>query len=354
VTLQRRAKRALFGLIRTGGGFDLYARSRWRRRRLVVLCYHGFSTDEEHLWRPGLFMRESVFRQRLEQLRRRGASVLPLEDALRRLAADELPPCAVCLTTDDGFSDFRTIAHPALAEAGMPMTLYWTTWYAGTGVPVFNLMVSYLLWKGRGRRIQLPGAPGSDAGVALDSEAAREAAAARTWQLARSLRWDLEQRQAILRELSGRVHVDYDRLLERRALQIMSPEEIRALDRGTVSVQLHSHRHRMPRDPGALARELDDNRAAIIRALGAEAPPVHFCYPSGEFHADSPARLAALGIRSAVTCEPGLADRETQPLLLPRYLDGDQVSGVEFDGWVSGLTGWLAGRGVGRRRAVES
>lgn len=350
MTLRRLLKRSLFQVVRTAGGFALAARSRWRCRRLVILCYHGFAADEEHRWRPSLFMDAALFRERLERLSRLGAQVLPLGDALRRLAAGELPPCAVCLTTDDGFADFRTLAYPALAAAGVPMTLYYTTWYAGTGVPVFNLMVPYLLWKGRGRRISLKGILRSADGADLTTEPGREALAARVLDVARSEHWDLERRQAALRELAGRVHADYDRLLERRILQIMAPEDLRALDQRTVSVQLHTHRHRMPRDPGLLGREIEDNRSAIARALGSDEPRVHFCYPSGEFHPESTAQLLALGLESATTCQPGIAGPGTPPLLLPRYLDGQQVSGIEFDAWISGFVGRMGSLRTGHRR----
>jgi hypothetical protein len=142
------------------------------------------------------------------------------------------------------------------------------------------------------------------------------------------------------------VKVDYDRLLERRILQIMGPDDVRALDPRVVNVQLHTHRHRMPRDAAALAAEIADNRSAIAGILRSGEPRVHFCYPSGEYHPESPAQLRGLGIESATTCNPGIAGPASPPLLLPRYLDGQGVSETEFEGWVTGFTGWL--RGIGR------
>ena len=42
--------------------------SSWRRQRLLVLCWHGISNEDEHLWRPGLYITPELFRRRLEIL----------------------------------------------------------------------------------------------------------------------------------------------------------------------------------------------------------------------------------------------------------------------------------------------
>ena len=55
--------------------------SRWRARRLLVLCYHGISVEDEHEWNPVLYMPPATFRRRLETLRNGGYAVLPLDDA---------------------------------------------------------------------------------------------------------------------------------------------------------------------------------------------------------------------------------------------------------------------------------
>ena len=47
----------------------------------------------------------------------RGCTVLPLDDAVRRLYADDLPPRSVVLTFDDGYVDFERQAYPLLRRA---------------------------------------------------------------------------------------------------------------------------------------------------------------------------------------------------------------------------------------------
>ena len=69
----------------------MIAGSRWRSEKLLILCYHGISMEDEHEWRPASFMMASVFETRMEKLRSGGYTVLPLEEALSRLASHTLP-----------------------------------------------------------------------------------------------------------------------------------------------------------------------------------------------------------------------------------------------------------------------
>src|SRR3982751_2137642 len=76
--------------------------SAWRRRRLLILGYHGVSTSDEHEWDGELYMTPDTLRSRFEALRSGGYDVLSLGDALRRMQAGTLPPRTVALTFDDG------------------------------------------------------------------------------------------------------------------------------------------------------------------------------------------------------------------------------------------------------------
>ena len=54
------------------------------------------------------------------------------------------------ITFDDGTYDFYKQAYPIVKRYGFPVTVYQTTYYSDRGLPVFNLICSYLLWKRRG------------------------------------------------------------------------------------------------------------------------------------------------------------------------------------------------------------
>jgi peptidoglycan/xylan/chitin deacetylase (PgdA/CDA1 family) len=123
-------------MARDAGLFRAVGRSHWRRRRLCILCFHGIAMNDEHLWRPGLYMTPQQFQSRMHSLAAIGANVLPLGEAVLRLRAGTLPPRAVVITFDDGCHDFHTHALPAIDAAGFPSTVYLTTYYAERPEPV--------------------------------------------------------------------------------------------------------------------------------------------------------------------------------------------------------------------------
>src|SRR5437879_13713768 len=110
--MRKQIRRAALHLLRNTGIFRLLRESEWRRQRLLILCYHGISLEDEHQWRPCLYMEPRILGQRLGILRRGDYNVLPLCEALQRLFAQELPPRGVTITFDDGCYDFYKSPYP--------------------------------------------------------------------------------------------------------------------------------------------------------------------------------------------------------------------------------------------------
>jgi len=98
----RNIKLATLRLLKRSRVFELVGDSDWRRRRLLILCYHGTSLEDEHLWRPELYMRPELLQQRFEILKRGRYAVLPLGEGLERLESGTLPARSVAITFDDG------------------------------------------------------------------------------------------------------------------------------------------------------------------------------------------------------------------------------------------------------------
>src|SRR4051812_13208847 len=140
-------KRACLTSAKSVGVYGLLRNSGWRRQRLLILCYHGISVADEHEWRPPLYMPPDAFAARMETLERKRYHVLPLEEAVERLYAGDLPDRSVALTFDDGGYDFYKSAYPILERFGFPATVYLTTFYCDFNRPIFNLVCSYILWK---------------------------------------------------------------------------------------------------------------------------------------------------------------------------------------------------------------
>ncbi len=328
-------KRLAYGLPGAGQAVARVMDSGWRAGRLLILCYHGVSTWDEHLWNDDLYLSPDAFRQRLSVLRRWNCNVLRLADALPRLFAGSLPPRAVCLTFDDGGVDFAASALPILREFGYPATVYLTTFYSGRREPVFTGGCHYIAWRGRAATVDLGKLTGGpEQRVDLGFREAQDRAAALLRRHADAKRLSADQRRELLTAFAAAVDVDFDELVERRMLQIMEPEEVREAARAGIDIELHTHRHRTPGDRALFQKELQDNRLEIEKLTGRS--PSHFCYPSGVCRPEFLPWLEEAGVVSATTTQPGLAKRTTHPLLLPRFVDTGSVSEVEFEAWVSG------------------
>jgi peptidoglycan/xylan/chitin deacetylase (PgdA/CDA1 family) len=317
--------------------------SRWRRQRLLILAYHGISVMDEHLWNSSQYMPADVLRARFELLKKSNCAVLPLAEAVRRLYANNLPERAVVITFDDGTSDFYHRAFPVIQEFGFPVTLYITTFYTEYNRPVFDLMLSYLLWKGRNEVLDLRAVTGKGSKMDLREPAAQGKALAEITGHARTRKSSAEEKDALLTLLAAQLRVDYDALIEQRIMHNVTPDEVKELARGGIDVQLHTHRHRTPMDRQLFLREIEDNRQSIQEMSGKHAE--HFCYPSGVYDLAFLPWLKESGVVSATTCETGFASRSSNPLLLPRMLDNPQLSSIEFESWLTGVSAALPRRG---------
>lgn len=332
--VKKRPVSTLFGALQNLGLFALAGRTRYRRRSLLILCYHGVSLADEHDWRPDLYISPAHLRQHLKCLHDARASVLPLDEALSRLRAGSLPPKSVTITFDDGFYDFSQQALPLLVEFGFPSTVYLTTHYSNYRLPIHQLMLDYVFWKSRRKAVLVPQYGISTPQQISDPDTRLEAAQqVSKWMSNQML--DTKGRDEVVRGIAQKFEIDYEAFLQSRLLQIMSPVEVRCVARYGVDIQLHTHRHRMPSDRTLFKKEIDDNRRQILEYVGKN--PVHFCYPSGRCSGLYANWLAEFGVRSATTCMQGLARATSDPLLLPRVMDNSLVSDARFCAAVNGV-----------------
>ena len=339
---RRFLRRAALTLLKDCGAFHLVEGSAWRRQRLVILCYHGISLEDEHRWRPYLYISPEQFERRLEILRKGRFRVLPLGEALERLYRKDLPERSVALTFDDGTYDFYKQAYPRLEQFGIPATVYLTTYYNALELPVFSLICSYMMWKARVLGVADLRELGVPQPVDLASTANRQQAADQLIAWADGQEFSGVQKNDVARRLAERLKVDYEELVAKRILQLMNRCEVKQLAAAGVDFQLHTHRHRMPRSEELLRQEIAENREWIEEAGGKTGR--HFCYPSGAYRPEYLDWLAAADIVSATTCDTGIATHKTEPLLLPRLVDTSGRSDLEFESWVNGIAHFLSSK----------
>jgi peptidoglycan/xylan/chitin deacetylase (PgdA/CDA1 family) len=342
----RDLRRATLAGLASAGAFERARTSRWRRERLLILCYHGVSIEDEHEWRPRLYMRPQCLAQRFDLLRERGYAVLPLAAALERLYENDLPPGSVALTFDDGGYDFYKSAYPLLQRYQLPATVYQTTYYADFPKPVFNLICSYMLWKRRGSVLGAGSKVPVRQRMDLRTEEGRQSVVSELMTLAAKENLSGREKHEIARRLAEFLEIEWESLLGKRILHIMSPREIAEVSAGGMSVQLHTHRHRTPLEEELFRQEISENRKRIEEITGSAA--TDFCYPLGNYERQFLGWLRLEGVRSAVTCDPALAASDSHPLLLPRLVDASAQSLTEFEAWLSGMGHLLSRRGKRR------
>jgi peptidoglycan/xylan/chitin deacetylase (PgdA/CDA1 family) len=341
----RPLKLSLLNVSRAAGAFRFARNTSWRGEQLLIICYHGVSIDDEHEWGRGLYMTPEGLAGRFELLRRRRCAVLPLDEAVRRLYEGTLPARSVALTFDDGNFDFYSRAWPLLKAYGFPATVYLTTYYCETNLPVFPLVVSYVLWKGRALEFSFPLSSRGDVRLDTRSAEGRRSAQQTIVRVAHAEGMSAKEKDALAERLADVVGVDYAEIKRKRLMHIMNAKEVREVAAAGVDIQLHTHRHRSPPDEERYRAEVATNRERIVALTG--ATPRHFCYPSGAWSPRFSNWLGEENIVSATTCEPGIASARQDRFRLPRLLDHSEMTPLEFDAWLCGLGALLPRRPVG-------
>jgi peptidoglycan/xylan/chitin deacetylase (PgdA/CDA1 family) len=316
------------------GFFTIAKQSKWRQQRLLILCYHGLSMEDEHEWSPGLFISPQLFEQRLKLLQ--GYSVLPLNQALQRLNEGSLPPASVALTFDDGLYDFYRCAYPLLQQYGFPATVYLTTYYSEKELPIFPIALGYVLWKQRKQKLELPQDLGCSPGtVNLQSKSTRESVTRQIINFAQANALSAAEKHNIVQRLADILGFDFAAFQNKRIMHLMRSAEVKELSQAGIDFQLHTHRHWSPTDEPSFRKEIDDNRVRITAMTG--KVPTHFCFPNGWCDPRQIPWMQAEKIASATTCKAGLAGKASNPWMLPRFVDTETTSTTVFESWLTGV-----------------
>ncbi|MFC7048302.1 polysaccharide deacetylase family protein [Emcibacter nanhaiensis] len=316
-------------------GLFRYSRNK-TKRGLQILCYHGFSLADEHEFRPKLFMTAATLEKRLQLLKKSGFPVLSLDEACEGLRAGTLPDNAVVITMDDGWQGAADHAWPLFRKYGFDWTLYLTTYYAEKQTQVMNLALQYLCWKSREASVDLSSlSPDFGKELRLDVDMSRDALAEKLVEIGEKCP-TAQDRQDFVRRAASAFRLDQKEFEDKKLFRLIDLDTAREMAKSGVDLQLHTHRHTLgDGSKESLDKELADNRKGIAKAGNAD--PVHLCYPSGYFEPQHLEYLQQLGIKSATTCFPGLNYQDTPLLELKRFLDGEDVSQIEFEAELYGF-----------------
>jgi peptidoglycan/xylan/chitin deacetylase (PgdA/CDA1 family) len=318
-------------------GLGLFGLARVATRRgLRILCYHGFSFSDESNFRPKLFMRPETFQTRMQFLASHKYPVVSLGQACDGLSKGSLPDDAVAITIDDGFFSVYQSAWPILRKNSFPATLYVTSYYVEKRNPIFRLALQYMFWKSNREALDC-----KDLGVPLSGVLPLRPQKSKEdtlWKVIGFGESELDEpgRRKLAEELGNRLGVEYPMILASRGLSLMNAEEIRQAAEEGLDIQLHTHRHNLPDNSELVQREILDNRRCLESLAGKKLH--HLCYPSGIWSQRSWPWLEKLEIETATTCDPGLNYPQTPRLGLRRFLDGENISQIEFEAELSGFS----------------
>lgn len=303
--------------------------------KLRILCYHGFSCDDEYLWMPGVFMRPETFKARMSFLYTNGYPVLDLTEALELLDEDRLPDQATVITMDDGWVSIKEQAHSICKKYDFPYTVYVSSYHCLKQSPVFNMFVRYLFWKTEKSSIQTNGLVNRGKGRVDLSDLDNRKVLIEDVITYGQTELDDSGRTDLLTALAGQLEVDEKTIRKKRIFDLMTADEIEELHMDGVDIQLHTHRHQFPLEEQVAKKEIVDNRAFLEPILSKTTN--HFCYPSGYYEKKQFGWLQELNIQSATTIQPGLNDRNTHKLELNRFLDFDNYDQLIFEAEMSGI-----------------
>jgi peptidoglycan/xylan/chitin deacetylase (PgdA/CDA1 family) len=297
-------------------------------RRPRILCYHGIATDDEYQFSPGVFMRSSTFARRMALLAKWGYKPVSLDELYRQHQTKQYQKDTLVITIDDGWAAIEQGMLPSLKKYDFTATLYLSSYFVINQRPVFKLSTYYLFWKYQGPF------------VLTHNSCLRAVTAANELDIDSLLKLAAElgsgYEQTILQELADYFGEDITLWQQSGKLMFLTAEQVTALAAQGLTIELHTHRHKFSElNLTDAAKELADNQLYIQQLTGRAAQ--HFCFPRGEYQPEQLALLADWQVQTATTTENELVSKHDHLLTLPRLVDNDKVSELEFEAELSGM-----------------
>lgn len=298
-----------------------------------ILAYHGIWLGDNHFGNF-LYMNSDRFAARMALLEKWKYPVVPFTG--RPETESRSLRCPTVITIDDGWHSTWSAMLPVLERHNFPATVYLTTYYCLNQAPVIDVALSYCLSvidTDVGSTLCFPM---YDLGpMRIDSDEAREEMLTKIQAVCDSLDGDLA-RQQLLKAVCEQTGIDHRQLIEGRWFHLMDSSEVEdAANRG-ITFEAHTHHHRIThKGKDSLAEEIATN-SKCIRDLTGKAPE-HFCYPSGRYSTNLFPILESCNIASATTTDIGLVDTNTPRYMMPRILDGQSISELEFEAEMCGF-----------------
>lgn len=280
------AKKWLYG----SGLLGLYHRLR-NRRTLTVIMFHRVLERTDPRWRscdPDYTLEADLLDACLAFFRRH-YRIVSAEDVLAaRRGGRPLPPHALLITFDDGWSDNHDYALPRLARAGVPGLLFVVADVIGRRLAFYQERIVGGWRLGRLRVADLAAAAGCAAADESIDSLRRVIAAIE--------RLDETERARVLAPFAD--------ALDDGLRHMVSADEVAALERGGIAIGTHGKTHTpMPRATD-LAAELGGARREVAVHLEGGRAPATMSFPHGRYDAAIAERAHEAGFELVFTSDP--------------------------------------------------
>jgi peptidoglycan/xylan/chitin deacetylase (PgdA/CDA1 family) len=284
------------------------------KQRLSILIYHRVVSQPDPM-RPGEPTLDE-FSWQMELLKR-NFSVLPLAEASQRLRENTLPPRAVCVTFDDGYSDNESLALSVLKKFSIPATVFVSTGFLNGG-RMWNDSVIEAVRQHRGSTLDLRdvGLESYPVDTPLDRFNTADAILTAIKHKAP------EERSAIVGAFEGRSSNLPDDLM-------MTDAQVLNLANSGIDIGAHTVNHPiLSRVTDEVAySEIADSKAYLENLIQKDV--LGFAYPNGRPDADYKVKhrdlVEKLGFNVAVSTHWGVSTRESDPYQLPRFTPWDRT-----------------------------
>ena len=243
--------------------------------------------------------------------------LLPLDEAVRRIAEGTLPPAAAAISFDDGYRDNHEVAAPLLRRRGIPATFFIASRFLDGGL-MWNDGVAEAVRHTTQPELKVPdwGLPA----LPLGSWPERSQAVGTVLQ-------KLKYLPPAERDLAVRAVQAACRTVPPTNL-MMSSEQVRDLHRQGFGIGGHTCHHPiLTALPDAAAeREISQGRADLQACVDSDIPL--FAYPNGRLGKDYDHRHREMarraGFTAAFTTEPGVCHHGSDPWAMPRFTPWDR------------------------------
>ena len=289
-----------------------------KQKKLFILIYHQV-LDQPDFMREGE-VDKTAFNWQMTLLSKY-FNVMPLHEALEKLANDTLPPRATCITFDDGYANNFTNALPILLANKLSATFFIASGYLDGGrmwndsvIESIRIMQSTdLNLTGIGLRNYDISTPEKKAQASLDI---------------------LQHLKHLLPEIRTQ-HTGYITSLVKELPEnlMLTSDQLVKLHESGMEIGGHTVTHPIlaKLSPDAVRQEVSDNKKHLEQLLNTTLR--FFAYPNGkpdrDYLPDQVQLVKECGYLAAISTQVGLADKQNDRWQLPRFTPWD-TSPVRF------------------------